>query len=72
MPRGSHQFQRPIRRMAAGTMTSLTIVASIAMAMAVANPSLLDRHQRNDQERREYRDHQQAAPEISGAVSTSP
>lgn len=35
---GSHQFHRPNSFMAAGTSTSRTIVASIAIATALASP----------------------------------
>ena len=72
MTRGSHQFQRPIRRMAAGTMTSLTIVASMAMATAVANPNCWTVTSGVTTKAANIVAISTAAPDISGAVSTSP
>ena len=69
---GSHQFQRPISLMAAGTMTSLTIVASIAMATAVENPSCWTVTNGAMRNAAVIEAISKAAPEISGAVSTRP
>jgi hypothetical protein len=69
---GIHQFQAPINRMEAGTTTSRTTVASMAIATAMPSPSCSTGRMPAKEKAPNTTTMGRAAPEISGAVRARP